>query len=62
MSRSIHKLLSEAWYGGWARMFQLDNRFMRRLGRERRDADRDRVDTRQVELELREAEEESSHE
>lgn len=62
MSRSVHRLLSEAWYGAWARMFRLDRRANARVTRKRRDADRKRVDEREVERELRAAQEESNHE
>lgn len=36
MSRTVHKLLSGAWWGGWARWFTLENREMRRRGRRKR--------------------------
>lgn len=48
MSRSVHKLRSEAWYGTFARWFRLDNLELRRRGRVKRAKDRDRVDAEQL--------------
>ena len=48
MSRTRHTLRSSEWYGGWARMFHLDRRELRRFTARRRARDDARVEQREA--------------